>query len=123
VSRPLDKVEFLAEADRICHSTNARIEAAADDLARGPQDPPPAEVRRVVIAVAVPALETELRAIRAIGVPAGDAKEVGAIIAATERGIAQLRADPTAALNGAPQGLRAAARLSRAYGSQECGLR
>ena len=32
VSQPIAKVEFLAEADRICASTNARIEAAADDL-------------------------------------------------------------------------------------------
>ncbi len=37
VSRPLAKVEFVAEADRICHSTNTRIEAAADDLAAGPR--------------------------------------------------------------------------------------
>jgi hypothetical protein len=123
VSRPLDKVQFLAEADRICHSTNAQIEAAADDLVGGRHDPPPAQVRRVVLAVAIPALEAEVRAIRAIGVPAGDAKEVDAIIAATERGIAELRADPAIAVNGAPPGLRAAARLSRAYGSQECGLR
>jgi hypothetical protein len=123
VSRPLDKVEFLAEAERICASTKARIEAAADDLAGGRHDPPPAEVRRVVIAVAIPALESEVRAIRAIGVPAGDARKVGAIVAATERGIDQIRADPEAVVNGAPPALRKAGRLARAYGSAECDLR
>ena len=123
VSRPLDKVEFLAEADRICASTNARIEAAADDLATGRADPPPAEVRRVVIGVAIPALESEVRAIRSIGVPAGDEREVEAIIAATEEGIEQIRADPQGVLEGPPPALRRAGRLARAYGSAECDLR
>ena len=123
VSRPLAKVEFLAEADRICHSTNAQIEAAADDLATGPRDPAPAEVRRVVIGVAIPALEAEVRAIRALGAPAGDAREIAAIIDATERGIAQIRADPAAVLNGPPPALREAGRLARAYGSAECDVR
>ncbi len=122
VSRPIAKVAFLAEADRICHSTNARIEAAADGLT-GPREPPPAEVRRVVIGVVVPALEAELRAIRALGVPAGDEREVDGIVAATERGIDEIRADPLAAADGPPPGLRRAARLAQAYGSQECGVR
>ena len=123
VSRPLDKVEFLAEADRICASTNARIEAAADDLATGRHDPPPAEVRRVVIGVAIPALESEVRAIRAIGAPAGDEQQIDAIIAATEEGIEQIRADPQGALNGPPPALRHAGRLARSYGSAECDVR
>jgi hypothetical protein len=123
VSRPLAKVEFLAEADRICHSTNARIEAAADDLATGPSEPSPAEVRRVVIGIAIPALEAEVRAIRAIGVPKGDDREVAAIIAATEEGIEQIRADPEGVLDGPPPALRRAGRLALAYGSAECDVR
>jgi hypothetical protein len=123
VARPLAKVEFIAEADRICHSTNVRIEAAADDLAAGPRDPRPAQVRRVVIGVAIPALEAEVRAIRALGVPAGDRQEVEAIVAATERGIDQIRADPAGVLDGPPPALREAGRLARAYGSVECDVR
>jgi hypothetical protein len=121
VSQPLEKVEFLAEADRICHSTNARVEAAADDLFRG-GEPPPAQTRRVVIGVAIPALEAEVRAIRALGAPAGDEREVDAIVDATERGIAEIRADPVAALDRPPARLREAGRLARAYGSRECGV-
>ena len=123
VARPLDKVEFLAEADRICHSTNARIEAAADDLAASPTDPTPAEVRQVVIGVAIPALEAEVRAIRAIGAPTGDEREVAAILAATEEGIEQIRADPAVVLEGPPPALRRAGRLAREYGSAECDVR
>ena len=32
VSRPQSKVAFLREADRICFSSESRIEAAGDDL-------------------------------------------------------------------------------------------
>ena len=122
VSRAPDKVDFLAEADRVCHSTNARIEAAADELVGGRDDPPPAQVRSVVLNVAIPALEAEVRAIRALGAPAGDERDVDAIIAATEEGIAQIRADPVAVLSGPPPALRRAGRLARAYGSVECDL-
>jgi hypothetical protein len=123
VSEPIEKVEFVREADRICHAGDARIEAAADDLLDGGGEPPPGQVRRLARAVVIPQLEGEVRAIAAIPVPAGDEREVERIIAATERAIAQLRSDPAALADGPPAGLRQAGRLARAYGSEQCGLR
>ena len=123
VSRPIAKVRFLAEADRICHSTNARIEAAADGLVTGRREPPPAEVRRVVLRIVVPTLRSEVDAIRALGAPAGDEAQVKAILAATEHGIRQIEADPVGVLDGPPPALREAGRLAQAYGSSECDLR
>lgn len=123
MSRPIAKVRFLAEADRICHSTNARIEAAADDIATAGRDPRPTEARRVALGIAVPALETEVQAIDSLGAPRGDEGEVEAIITATKRGIAQIKADPARVVNGPPPALRQAGRLARAYGSTECELR
>ena len=41
VSDPLQKVEFLRQADEICVSTESQIEAAADDLLTGKEQPPP----------------------------------------------------------------------------------
>jgi hypothetical protein len=123
VSRPIAKVEFLRDADRICESTNARIEAAADELVGDRHDPPPAEVRRIVVGIAIPALEAEVRAIRALGAPAGDERRVEAIVAATERGIEQIRSDPAGVLDGPPQALREASRLALAYGSSSCDVR
>ncbi len=122
VAQPIAKVEFLAEADRICGATNDRVEAAADGLVATGRQPPRREVRRVVLGVVVPALEAEVRAIRALGAPSGDAPQVEAIIAATERGIAEVRADPVAVLDGPPPALREAGRLARAYGSRHCGV-
>jgi hypothetical protein len=65
VSQPIAKVEFLRQADAICESTNARVEAAADDLVGGAHDPPPAQVERIVRGIVVPALQAEVDAIGA----------------------------------------------------------
>ncbi len=123
VSEPLSKVEFLREADRICYSSEARIEAAADELVLGRQEPDPTEVERIANSLVVPALETEVRAIRALGAPAGDEQRVEAILTATEQGIAAIKSDPRGLLDGVPGQLRRAQRLAEAYGSQQCGVR
>lgn len=123
VAEPLSKVEFLRDADRICFSSEARIEAAADDLVTARRDPDPAEVERIAISLVVPALETEVRAIRALGAPDGDEREVEAILAATEQGIAAIEDDPRGLLDGIPAPLRRARQLAERYGSQQCGFR
>lgn len=123
VARPIDKVEFLREADRICESTNARVEAAADDLVGGRDEPPPSQVRDIVLNVVVPALQTEVDAISSLGAPDGDESQVAAILDAVESGIEELRADPLSALEGPPASLRRAGRLASAYGSPACDLR
>jgi hypothetical protein len=122
VSQPATKVEFLREADRICVSSEARIEAAADDLLRERGAPHPEQVERVALGIAVPALETEVRAIGSLTPPEGDEAEIEAILDATERGIAQIEADPRRLADGPPPGLREAQRLAERYGSTECGF-
>jgi len=123
VSEPVSKVEFLRQADAICISSESRIEAAADDLVTAPGDPDPAEVERIAIDLVVPALESEVAAIGALGAPEGDEEEVEAILAATEDGIAAIEADPRALLDGVPAPLRRAQKLAQAYGSRQCGIR
>ncbi len=123
VAQPIEKVEFLREADRICLSGDSQIEAAADDLLAVDAEPPPEQVRRLALRIVVPALEAEVRAIGSIGAPPGDRAEVESILAATERGIAEIERDPVALLDGPPRGLRDAGRLARRYGSQQCGVR
>jgi hypothetical protein len=122
-TEPLTKTEFLRQADRICFSSEAQIEAAVDELVAGRREPPPAEVRRIARRVVAPKLRAEAEAIRALGAPEGDAAKVERILAATERGADQLVADPEAAVDELPSGLREAERLARRYGSEHCGIR
>jgi hypothetical protein len=123
VSDPLSKVEFLRQADEICRSTESRIEAAADDLLTSEEDPAPEEVEEVALGIVVPALESEVAAIGALGAPEGDEEEVQAILDATEAGIAEIEADPQALQDDIPESLREAEELARRYGSQTCGIR
>lgn len=122
VSDSISKVEFLRQADEICLSAESQIEAAADDLLAGEEDPPPEEVEEVALAVVVPALESEVAAIAALGPPLGDAEQVEAILDATRAGIAEIEADPQSLIDGAPAGLIEAEKLARRYGSQQCGF-
>ncbi len=123
VSDPTSKVEFLRQADEICHSTESRIEAAADDLLTGKGDPDPAEVEEVALGIVVPALEAEIAAIGALDAPEGDEDEVQGILDATQAGIEEIEADPQALLDGAPKSLVKAEQLARQYGSTQCGIR
>jgi hypothetical protein len=123
VARPIAKVEFLREANRICESTNARVEAAGDELVGGRHDPPPGEVRRIVLNIVIPALQTEVEAISSLGAPPGDEHTVDNILDATRQGIDELRTDPLSGLDGPPPGLRHAGRLAAAYGSTACDAR
>jgi hypothetical protein len=122
-AQALTKAEFLRQADQICLAGDTRIEAAADDLLARGGEPPPAEVRRIALRIVVPGLEAEVRAIMALGAPAGDEATVERILRATERGIAEIEAEPERAIEGPPPGLRKAGRLAREYGSRECGAR
>ena len=121
----ISKPEFLAEADRICRSGDSQIEAIGDDLysdvERG-ERPSPGEVRRFATAVIVPRIESEITAIRALGAPEGDEREVDAILRATEDGVREIKRDPEGIVDGPPAGLRRAGDLASRYGSKECGV-
>jgi hypothetical protein len=120
---PLSKAEFLHEADRICFAVESQIEAAADEVVTGRDDPPPSEVRRLVHRIVVPRLRSEADTIALLDPPTEDQDVVTRILEATERGADRLEADPLAATRGLPAPLRRAERLARAYGSEQCGLR
>lgn len=115
------KPEFLSRADAICLSIETQIEASGDELFNAPGRPDPAEVREFAFEVAIPKLHEEIEAIRALGVPEGDAEPIDAILAAAERGVEQIRRNPQVLVSAAPPALREAGRLARRYGSRECG--
>jgi hypothetical protein len=119
---PPTKRGFLISADQICHSFEAQIEAAGDDLFTGKHQPDPDQVRRFALRIAVPKLEAEIDAVHSLGTPRGDEQEIAGILDASQRGVDQIRRNPELIAGGqAPPGLREAGRLANAYGSSECG--
>ncbi len=121
--KPLTKAEFIHEADRICFATESQIEAAADDVLTGDEEPSPREVRRVSREFVVPRLRAQVDTIRLLGAPVGDSDEIERILEATGRGAQEIQADPTAFVDAPPRALQEAERLAEAYGSKECGIR
>ena len=121
----ISRTEFLRQANEICFSTRTQIEAAVDDLVvgrEGLREAEPKETARVVTRVVVPALESNVEAICAIGAPEGDEGEIARILETTRRGIAELRTDPAGVLDRPPPALRDAGRLARDYGAERCGF-
>jgi hypothetical protein len=115
------KSQFLERADEICLSYESQIEAAGDELFADRRRPSAAEAREFASEVAIPKLREEIEAIRALGMPPGGERPIGAILAAAERGIEQIRRNPQVLISAAPPALREAGRLARRYGSRECG--
>jgi hypothetical protein len=120
---PLAKAEFIREANQICISSESRIEAAADEYATQKHPPSRAKVAAVGRGVVVPALETEVQAIEALGEPASGAGQVRQILAMTKKGIAAVKSDPGSLLEGPPKELNQANVLARRFGASECGIR
>ena len=119
---PPTKRAFLISADQICNSFESQIEAAGDDLFTGKRQPPPEQVRRFALRIAVPKLEAEIDAVRSLGAPRGDQAKVDGILAASQRGVDQIRRNPKLIAGGqAPPGLKEAGRLAKTYGSTQCG--
>ena len=114
VAQPQTKVEFLREADRICHSGDARIEAAADDLVGAAANRRRPRSGGWRSGSSFPRWRRRCGRSRSLPVAPGDEAEVEAIIDATERGIAEIEADPAGLVDGPPPGLREAGRLGSA---------
>src|ERR1043166_5193165 len=89
-SGPLTKAEFVQEAKSICQ--NAEVEQGealrAADSASG--------LAKLTLA-ALPPVEEMAEELAELSPPAGDAKEIAAIIEAVEAGVAEVKADPVAA--------------------------
>jgi hypothetical protein len=112
----LTKDQFIAQADAICAAGDRTIEEAIEALGRG-GEPSPADLHQFSI-IAVPAIQQEVDAIEALPPPEGDEDEVEAILAAVQKGIDEIRSDPTS-IESDP--LAEADRLAEDYGLEQCG--
>jgi hypothetical protein len=116
---PLTKSEFLKEGGAICKSADRqREEELKKATAEGGSEPNQADM---VTQVALPSAREMTEALAGLEPPAGDEKEVQAIIAAFEHGIETVESAPTnvsASMNAFAEATKAA----EGYGLANCGI-
>jgi hypothetical protein len=122
----LNRGAFVDRADRICTQGRKRLILTGNryfgDLPAG-QDPSDAAVTEYAHREAIPILRHEYGRLRGLRPPQGDAATIDRILALAERGIGQLRSDPTL-LNrgsGVPPALEQARDKAFRYGLGACG--
>jgi hypothetical protein len=87
----ITKAELVAKANAICTSGNGPLIAAAGKLAGNPSR---AEVAGIVRSAYVPAIEAQIRAIRALGVPAGEQAIVTRMLKLAQVDLKKLKSNP-----------------------------
>lgn len=81
---PLSKSAYLEQANRICAKNQRETERAAAAFAIEHAGPGEADVLTVIRQVRVPMLEAKAAALRKLGAPRGDRREVEQIVASIE---------------------------------------
>jgi hypothetical protein len=112
----LSKSEWIAQADQICAESDDGIEQKAGQFFKG--RPTPETQAQFVQQTVVPGIESANDQIRELGAPEGDEEQVQAMLDAADRGLAKVKADPSALEKGA---LDEGSTLSRQYGLKVCG--
>ena len=120
----LTKQEFVRNANKICKSSNDKIERASSQFfANAPRNkkPPTEEIEQFGRKTVFPTIQAEIDRIRALGAPQGDEDEVNAILEAAQSGLDKLEQDPQQlAKRGAAPAFKQARRLAGAYGLDQC---
>lgn len=118
----ITKAEFMKRADVICEeNAKVRSDAAVELLKEHKQGPPPEKVEELVIEVALPAIQEELDLLSALPVPEGEAERIDAILAALEKGIGKIEANPEKTTERSLEWFREFETLAVNYGFDECG--
>ncbi len=115
---PLPRKAFVAQANAICAQGTKDREAAMSEAAK--ESASESESEELVTAAAVEATEDMVDELDGLGVPRGDEKQVEAIIAAFEKGIATIEADPERGLGSSA--FKQADEAALAYGLSECAI-
>jgi hypothetical protein len=111
----LTKEQFIAQADAICAAGDKTINAAVQAL--GDDQPSQADLQQFA-QIAVPALQVQVDAIRALPPPSGDEEQITSMLDAVQDGVDEIKSDPSA-IEADP--LKQADELAQDYGLQQCG--
>ena len=97
---PISKEEFVAEGNEICEASNEELvsgieEFAEDNGLEGDDQPSQEQLDELASEVVLPSIANQVDAIRGLGIPKGQEKEVGAFLDNAETTIEELEADPS----------------------------
>ena len=84
----LTKAEFLAKANAICKAGTAKQTAAQESLGKNPSQ---AQLQAYVKGVAIPTIQSQINAVRALGAPAGDEAKVNAMLALAQADLNKIK--------------------------------
>ena len=122
----LGRADFVDKADQICVQGRKRLIVSGNRVfgELGPnENPSDAAVTAYARSQAIPILTQQYQQLRGLKPPASDREQIERILDLADRGIEQLRGDPTI-LNrgsGVPPALQQARRLAFQYGLGACG--
>lgn len=111
--------EFVADANEICAEANQEVDAQAQDLFGGGEEPSQEEFEEFARDVLAPSVRDQVDQIRDLGAPEGDEDEVTEILDTAEAGADEIAEDPEA-LTRADSQLAEATRLAGEYGLDRC---
>jgi hypothetical protein len=122
----ITKAEFIKRANAICvRGRNRRLREMRQVVAKRPENAGGEYSRELIVDVVrevfAPTMERQVAEFRALGAPAGDAKEVEAIVAAYERAVAAARELRSEKDKGpVDEAIGEAGSLAEKYGFKEC---
>jgi hypothetical protein len=110
----ITKAQLVAKANAICTTGNGPLLAAAAKLAGHPS---PAQVLAIVQNTYVPSIEAQIRAINALGVPAGEQAEITKMLELAQADLNKLEHNPALVATDVFGGF---ARVAHPYGLTAC---
>jgi hypothetical protein len=117
----IDKASFVEQANAICKEASAKMKAEIIALGKKLKSRTASANVSILEKAVIPALQSELDEIQALGIPSGGKKEVEAFLAAQRKVVMAAEAQPAAFFagkNGRPW--EAAELAATRYGISEC---
>jgi hypothetical protein len=114
--KALSKSDYLSQGNAICKKGNDTINAAGQKLGESATK---AQQTAFVTDTIVPAVETELKDLRALNAPEADADKLSSLYDQADAALDKIKATPALALAGDP--FAAVNAKATAYGLTECG--
>jgi hypothetical protein len=113
----LTKTQFIKQGEKICQDAESE---QIERFAKYRKAHPDGEELDLVSPVLLPALEKEVRMLRALGAPSGDEETVEALLRGLEGAIEKARKDPETLLVGESDPFDEPNALAKEYGFKTC---